>query len=99
MNNEIKLNVEDSSEFEAILDKYNNEIRLKKELVEELNNSIKENEINSEKIDLLLDRYIAEKAKLEETENKEKSIKIYIFIFFTLVSIFIYFVTRNLSKN
>lgn len=99
MNNEIKINVEDSKEFEEIVDKYNNEIRLKKELVEELNNSIKENEINSEKIDLLLNRYLAEKTKLEETENKKMTLKIYIFIFFTLLSILIYIVTRNLSKS
>jgi len=82
-----------------IVDKYNNEIRLKRELVEELNNSIKENEINSEKIDLLLDRYLAEKTKLEETEKKEKSIKIYIFILITFLTIFIYFSTRKLSKS
>jgi hypothetical protein len=99
MNNEIKLNVEDSKEFDTIVDKYNNEIRLKKELVEELNNSIKENEINTEKIDLLLDRYLAEKTKLEETENKEKSLKIYIFIICTFLTIFIYFITRYFSKN
>ena len=78
INNEIKLNVENSEEFDLLLEKYNNEIKIKKDLVDELNNSIKENEINTEKIDLLLDRYIAEKAKLEETENKQKTVKIYI---------------------
>lgn len=99
INNEIKLNVENSDEFDKILEKYNSEIKLKKELVDELNNSIKENEINSEKIDLLLDRYIIEKTKLEQTEKKEKSIKIYIFIIFTLVSIFIYLIARQYTKN
>lgn len=99
INNEIKLNVENSTEFDKILEKYNNEIRIKKELVDELNNSIKENEINQEKIDILLDRYLAEKTKLEETENKEKSIKIYIFIVFTLFSILIYILSRQYTKN
>ncbi len=99
INNEIKLNVENSTEFDKILEKYNSEIKLKKELVDELNNSIKENEINSEKIDLLLDRYIIEKTKLEESEKKEKSIKIYIFIIFTLVSVIIYLISRQYTKN
>jgi len=99
INNEIKLNVENSDEFDQILEKYNSEIKLKKELVDELNNSIKENEINSEKIDLLLDRYIIEKTKLEASEKKEKSIKIYIFIVFTLISLVIYLVSRQYTKN
>lgn len=99
INNEIKLNVENSEEFDLLLKKYNNEIKIKKELVDELNNSIRENEINNEKIDLLLDRYIAEKSKLEETEKKEKSIKIYIFIVFTLLSILIYILSRWFSKK
>lgn len=99
INNEIKLNVENSEEFDLLLEKYNNEIKIKKDLVDELNNSIKENEINTEKIDLLLDRYIAEKAKLEETENKQKTVKIYIFIVFTLISLLIYLVARDFSKK
>jgi len=98
INNEIKLNVENSEEFDQLLEKYNNEIKLKKELVDELNNSIKENEINTEKIDLLLTRYLTEKSKLEETEKKEKSIKIYIFILFTLFSAIIYFISRYYAK-
>ncbi|MDD3145369.1 MAG: hypothetical protein PHV23_04630 [Candidatus Gracilibacteria bacterium] len=99
INNEIKLNVENSEEFDLLLEKYNNEIKIKKDLVDELNNSIKENEINTEKIDLLLDRYIAEKAKLEETENKQKTVKIYIFIVFTLISLLIYLIARDFSKK
>jgi len=99
INNEIKLNVENSEEFDLLLEKYNNEIKIKKDLVDELNNSIKENEINTEKIDLLLDRYIAEKAKLEETENKQKTVKIYIFIVFTLISLLIYLIAKDFSKK
>lgn len=99
INNEIKLNIENSDEFDKILEKYNSEIKIKKELVEELNNSIKENEINSEKIDLILNRYIVEKTKLEKTEKKEKTIKIYIFILFTFISLFIYLFVRKYTKS
>lgn len=99
INNEIKLNVENSDDFDKLLEKYNAEIALKKDLVEQLNNTIKENEINTEKIDLLLNRYIAEKLQLEQTQNRENNIKLIVFIIFTLLSILVYVITRYLNKK
>ncbi len=92
-------NIESWDEFEQLLDNYNNEINLKKDLVTELNNSIKQNQLNEEKISILLDRYLNEKSKIDEENKNNKSIKIYIFIIFTLLTIAIYIVSLYFSKK
>lgn len=99
LNLEIFEEVSEWEEFDLLLDKYLNELNLKRELVNELNKSIQDNEINQEKISVLLDKYIVERNKIEENKNKEKLIKVYIFLFFTILAIFIYFFTTHLVKK
>ncbi|MDR0772142.1 MAG: hypothetical protein LBF15_03760 [Candidatus Peribacteria bacterium] len=82
---ELTLNVE--ADFATMLAEYEKEIELKKDLVDQLNISIKENAINVEKIDLLIENYVAEKAKTDETTNKSRTIKGIVFIMITIVLI------------
>lgn len=94
---ELTLNVE--ADFATMLAEYEKEIELKKDLVDQLNISIKENAINVEKIDLLIENYVAEKAKTDETTNKSRTIKGIVFIMITIVLIWVYLVLNYLSKN
>lgn len=99
INTEITSTVENSTEFEDLLESYNNEIILKKELVDQLNIEIKDNEINQEKITLLLDKYIVEKNKLEKTKTEQIYLKTYIFLFFTLWTLLIYLISTFLARK
>lgn len=98
-NKDINNSIIESKEFDSLIDKYNHELKLKNELVEELNNSIKENEINNEKINVLLNKYVWEKNKIEEQNNQWRNIKIYIFTIFTLTLLLVYIFTIYLHKK
>lgn len=99
LNEELVANIENSTEFDELLLKYNDEIALKKELVEELNNSIRENDINLEKINLLIETYLQEKERLDETQAKNMWWKILIFVGITLFVLLIYTFSTYLSRE
>lgn len=99
INDQILDNVENSDEFDTLVERYLSEIELKRELVNELNSAIQENDINQEKITLLLDRYLDEREQLQEETNIQKNIKFYIFLLFTFLSIAIYIITFYLAKK
>jgi hypothetical protein len=82
---ELTSNVE--ADFALMLAEYEREVELKKNLVDQLNIAIRENAINVEKIDLLIENYVAEKAKIDETTSESRAIKVIIFIMITIVLI------------
>ncbi|MDR2640496.1 MAG: hypothetical protein LBC61_04195 [Candidatus Peribacteria bacterium] len=84
LNMELVAGIENTSEFDELIEKYNYEVDIKKDLVNQLNTSIKENEISLEKINLLIENYVQEKAKMDEVESKNRLIKIVIFFAITI---------------
>lgn len=99
LNKKITDNIDSSDEFDQLLNNYEYEVKIKWELVEELNNSIKENELNTEKINVLLDKYINEKNKVDIKNSQLNNIKLYVFLFFTLWTILVYFLSIYLYKK
>ncbi|MDR2411957.1 MAG: hypothetical protein LBD88_05380 [Candidatus Peribacteria bacterium] len=99
MNSELTANIEDASEFEVLMEKYNYEVNLKKDLVNQLNAEIKENEINYEKINLLIERYAQDKEKLNETNSKSKLSKIVLFCSITIALLLVHFVSSFFSNR
>lgn len=99
LNEEIFNNITNADEINELIQKYNEEIVLKKDLVEELNNAIKENEINHEKINLLVDKYIQEKSKIEESASVETMWKLLVFIIASIITLGIYLISTYLSRK
>jgi hypothetical protein len=99
LNKKITDNIDWSDEFNQLLNNYEYEVKIKWELVEELNNSIKENELNTEKINVLLDKYINEKNKVDIQNSQLNNIKLYVFLLFTLWTILVYFLSIYLYKK
>ena len=88
-----------AKEFDELIKKYNEEIALKKDLVEELNKEIKENDINYEKIDLLIEKYVQEKQKMDESKNIQKIRNLLAFLIVTAITLAIYTVSTHFSKT
>jgi hypothetical protein len=99
LNSELTANIEDASEFETLIEKYNYEVNLKKGLIDQLNAEIKENEINYEKINLLIERYAQDKEKLNETSNKSKLTKIVFFCSITIALLLVHFISSFFSNR
>lgn len=99
LNMELVAGIENTSEFDELIEKYNYEVDIKKDLVNQLNTSIKENEISLEKINLLIENYVQEKAKMDEVESKNRLIKIVIFFAITIALFWVYLFSTYLSKN
>lgn len=88
-----------AEEFDELILKYNEEILLKKDLVDKLNEAIKENEINYEKIDLLIEKYVQEKEKMEEDNNIKLLWNIVIFTTVSCLVLVIYLTSTYFSKR
>ncbi|MDR1987493.1 MAG: hypothetical protein LBQ24_01685 [Candidatus Peribacteria bacterium] len=99
LNLELVSNINDTSEIDELVEKYNYEVDIKKDLVNQLNTSIKENEISLEKINLLIEDYAQEKTKIDNAEKKARLTKIIIFFITTIILLLIYFLFTYLSKN
>lgn len=71
---EYKEKVYNNPEISKLLEETQKTLKTKNDLVENLNNEIKENELNKEKIDWLISKYSKEQKILEkEKKNEEKS--------------------------
>jgi len=95
----LKKAVLNSKEFEEIYKKYKENIKLKKDLIKELNKTIEENKIKEEKINVLLEKYLKQKWQNLKKEKQEKIKKLYILIFFSIISLIWYLITTFLTKK
>ena len=74
-------------------------IIIKDSLILNLDSETEENNLNKEKIKVLLDKYSKEKIEYEKKENEETILKYYLFFSFTLFLALIYFLSNFLAKK
>ena len=87
-----------SEEVKSIINEAEQSIKIKNNLVDSLNEEIEENNLNKEKVNLLLKQNSQLKIENDIKEQDETMQKYYIFFWFTVFLFFIYLLLNYLSK-
>ena len=97
----IRLSEENSNtdEIKNLITEAEQAVSIKNNLLEQLNKESEENNLNSEKIKVLLEKYEAERLENLNKDEQQTIYKYYLFIWFTFFLLILYFLAHFLVKK